>query len=293
MSSLFTLDALGTKWWIEIFSELTEEKSQTVYDGLRFLIFEFESNYSRFREDSKLSILNKHKYLDNPSDEFLELIKIGKKLYRDTDGVFNILSGEYLEAIGYDKTYSFTKKDNHVIRPKDPNTSIIFNEDKVTLSEGLIDIGGYGKGYLIDKIAKHLKNNEVNYFLINGGGDMYATSDFDRPITIYLEHPDNNETIIAETKLLNEGFAASSTKKRRWQKNGQDYSHIIDTNNGQSLITDSGIYIKAPFAVLADAWATTLVIAKPIKYSKILNEERVKLAIYEANSNNIEYYNGF
>lgn len=293
MTPLPTINALGTTWWIEIFAELDSEKSQIVFDDLRLLITEFEDNYSRFKPESKLSELNATHKFPRPSKEFLDIIAVGIKLYRDTKGVFNPLLGEHLSASGYDALYSFTPKDNPLITP-DPTAVLHPHEDKILLSHGHLDIGGYGKGYLIDLIAKRLiEVHNLPYFLINGGGDMFATSEYGQPITIYLEHPEDAETIVASTTLFNEGFAASSTIKRRWEKDGKTYSHIIDTSSGASTNADHGVFVKAPNAALADGWATTLILSRPEDHIDKMTEEGVRAAIYFTPTNTLHRYGEF
>ncbi len=293
MTPLPTINALGTTWWIEIFAELDGENTQIVFNDLRVLIAEFEDNYSRFKPESKLSELNTTHKFPNPSKEFLDIIATGLKLYRDTNGVFNPLLGEHLNATGYDTLYSFTPKDNPLITP-DPTSVLHTHEDKILLSHGHLDIGGYGKGYLIDLIAKRLNEaHNLPYFLINGGGDMYATSEYGKPITIYLEHPKDAETIVASTTLFNEGFAASSTIKRRWHKDGQTYSHIIDPSSGGSSNADHGVFVKAPSAALADGWATTLILSRPEDHLDKMTEEKVRAAIYQTKTNTLHRYGEF
>lgn len=293
MTPLPTINALGTTWWIEIFAELDSEKSQIVFDDLRLLINEFEDNYSRFKPESKLSELNTTRRFLNPSAEFIELLAFGQKLYRDTNEVFNPLLGEHLNAAGYDALYSFIPKDNHLITP-DPTEVLHLSKERITLNIGHIDVGGYGKGFLIDLLAKRLiEHHQLPYFLINGGGDMYATSEYGQPITIYLEHPNDQGTIVASTTLFNEGFAASSTIKRRWEKDGQTYSHIIDPKTQKSSNADHGVFVKAPNTALADAWATTLILSRPEEHLEKMTEEGIRAAIYLIPTNTLHRYGEF
>ncbi len=281
MTLLPTINGLGTSWWIEVFDELSEEKTQIVYDDLRFFISDFDNKYSRFKPDSIITNLNTTHHIQNPSSETIALLRYGMSLYRDTNEVFNFLVGETLEANGYDALYSFTPNEKSIVTP-DPDEAISISEDKIILTLGHIDIGGYGKGYLIDMVAERLKNShQLEHFLINGGGDMYGTSEVNgEPITIYLEHPTIPNTYLEETTLLNEGFAASSTQKRRWESAGKVYTHIVDTKTGLSTQNTLAIFIKAPKAVIADAWATTLLISAPENHTTALEKAEVDYALF-------------
>ncbi len=293
MALLPTISGLGTTWWIEIFDDCGTEKLQVIFNDLQLFINNFNNNYSRFDSKSHLSQLNKNRQVEYPSTEFQDLLQFGITLYRDTDKVFNFLIGAQLEAIGYDADYSFTPKDISPII-SNPITSLLLTTNLITLTDGLIDMGGYGKGYLIDLIAKHLKEKyALEYFLINGGGDMYATSNFKKPISIYLEHPTIPNTYLVESKLFNEGFAASSTKKRHWKSAGKKFTHIIDSKTGQSNDSDLGVFVKAPEAKLADAWATTMLLSSPEKHLQKLRANNIKVAIFTAENNQLYYYENF
>jgi thiamine biosynthesis lipoprotein len=221
---------------------------------------DFEAKYSRFKPDSTISLLNAAGTLADSDETTIELLTLGQQLYRDTGGIFNILVGEHLIARGYDADYSFAPTEEPETVPS-PLEALTITTDRITLTAGHIDLGGYGKGFLIDRLADWLRERGLEHFLINGGGDMYATSDNGQPITIYLEHPTEPGTYIAETTLIDQGFAASSTHKRRWKVSGKEYSHIVDTSSEKSDHADEfGIYVKAQNAVTADAWATTLLI---------------------------------
>jgi len=124
---------------------------------------------------------------------------------------------------------------------------------KITLTKGQLDLGGIGKGYAIDALAEYLQTtHQFSYFLINGGGDIYATSDNGRSVTVTLVHPTNQTQGIGVAELHNQGFAASSPYVRSWRdrKTGKAYNHLHSDSPVAS-------YVLAPTASSADIWATT------------------------------------
>ncbi len=266
----FSLTALGTKWWIEIFDEIDVEMSAIAFGNCAHFITDFENNYSRFKSDSLISTLNREGVLQNPSEECRALLTYGKNLYLRTNTHFNLLTGHIQEARGYDADYSFTSK-NVDLEVGNPIINLSILPNNITLTQGKVDIGGYGKGYLIDEIAKILQDKfSIKYFIINGGGDMYATSQFNNPIEIYLEHPTEPKHIIQKTTLFNQGFAASSPFKRIWHTEAGTYSHIITDNNLPKIAS----FIKASTARDADAFATTaLIVDEPELYQLSQTEE--------------------
>ena len=295
-----TISALGTHWLVEIFDAVTEEKADETYRLISFFLSEFEAKYSRFKHNSIISTINRTKIFNRPDPTTISLLTFGKEMYQETGGIFNLLIGEYLTARGYDTVYSFTPKAEPEILPS-PLSDLSINSEYITLQAGLIDLGGYGKGFLIDRLAEYLQELGFRYFLINGGGDMYATSDHGEPVTIYLEHPIHTDTYIKEITIIDQGFAASSTHKRRWKVTGQEYSHIVDTKNnvapttpvdgGEAQIDHNpdtlGIYTKAPTAVLADVWSTTFLLSDPKNHTIALEKSQIDFARFNTEDNTL------
>ncbi|MEZ4104187.1 MAG: FAD:protein FMN transferase [Candidatus Paceibacterota bacterium] len=277
------IKALGTVWWIEIFTDLDDKRTETVYDGLGSFIDIFEAKYSRFKPDSLITKLNTTGILENPDQMTIEILKYGQDLYRQTDGLFNFLIGEILENRGYDALYSFKIKETKVKIPN-PLTDLEINDDKIILKSGRVDLGGFGKGYLVDLLSVELKNiYQLPYFLINGGGDIYASSDNGEPVEIYLEHPIQTGTFIGSTTLLNQGFAASSPHKRQWKIKDKTYNHIVNTtqkndsdNSDDKNNGIDGTFVKAETVAKADAFATVFLLINPNQIHKIATGNKVK-----------------
>jgi thiamine biosynthesis lipoprotein len=262
--------------------------------GLRFLMkFQMRnsrrpgvaSSSFRFRTDSFVGILNENRQLEYPSDECREILLYGKQLYLRSQGTFNILSGHILEARGYNADYTFTAtEDVDTLAVANPLLDLAITESKITLTNGNIDLGGYGKGWLIDKLANDLKAHGVEHFLINGGGDMYATSDVDgEAISIYLEHPTEVGKYLIETKLLNQGFAASSPFKRRWKSGDKTYHHVIATADVPEIAT----FVKANTATNADAFATVAMLVPESTLPALAETESLVIARFDPATNQL------
>lgn len=275
MSTLLpAIKALGTVWWIEIFEDISDKKAEAVYDGLGFFITTFENKFSRFKPDSLVGELNQNHTLTTTDADFKFLIHKSQQLFLETNGLFNILLGEILENTGYEQDYSFIlKNQNRPALPPNLTTDLKITGDTFKLSKGHLDFGGIGKGYLIDLISQKLQTEyDLKFFLINGGGDMYATSDHGQPIEIYLEHPLQPNQSIKTTTLKNQGFAASSPHKRRWKIKDQTFSHIINPAKPNQVA--DGSFIKSSTSALeADVFATIALIA-PLSDFKLFAQNR-------------------
>lgn len=276
------IKALGTEFLVEIWDELSSTTLETVNDHLEFLLSEFEQKYSRFKTDSYISILNNQKFIDNPPPDLVTILQIGISYFDRTAGVHNLMVGETLISQGYDADYSFIPK-RTVFTIPDPHKALIIGPEQIILREGMIDIGGYGKGVAIDLLATTLTREfGLRYFLINGGGDVYGTSNHGKPITLYLEHPTEPDTYLGTTTILNQGFAASSRYKRSWTHNKTHYSHIIDTTTDQPVSQQNidASFITAPTATTADVFATVALLAPPNAMSEFASANHLGVATF-------------
>ena len=240
---------LGTSFWIELF--LDEHESRETLPAIRSFLEEtiasFDATYSRFKETSLLSELNRNKVI--AYDHHLAyMVAQAQEASRITHNVFSIFIKEALEEKGYGVQTGQKSFEN-----KEQNSAVTIHEKTITLhgNKG-IDLGGIGKGYLIDLLAKILKETyNLHYFTINGGGDIYVTSNHGSPIKLYLEHPGNPDEYIASIEVTNMAFCSSSSFKRMWHKDGKEVNHFIAHRD-----VWAASYVLGTTATLADMYAT-------------------------------------
>lgn len=255
MVTLDGISGLGTGWWFELF-DASEAQRPALHTSLQSYITHFDAAYSRFRDDSLIGRLNREGVLHYPPAELVALLQFGLALYRDSQGTFNLLTAAVQEAHGYDAHHSFACTDTPDI--PDPTKSLVVTTDRIELAAGQIDLGGYGKGWLIDALASHIRNEfGLQYFLINGGGDIFVTSDHGQSVSVALAHPSNSHLMLGEVSLQNQALGVSNTYMRRWhdRHTKRPVSHIVDTRQPDALF-DTAAFVIAPRAVEADAWAT-------------------------------------
>lgn len=228
------------------------------------------AQFTRFNENSELANLNRRKGKPTKvSEEFFMLIKKMIEMYEKTDGAFDPSVTDFLEAYGYDSTYDFTKLDdpllsrkiNDLVQKRKEWTDVSLNEKtlQVTLNpEQKIDLGGIGKGYAIDCAASKLMKVSEN-FLIDGGGDIYAHGKNEKSETwvaaLKTMNIDRVEQVIGGMELHNEALASSGS----WARKIKQFHHLLDPKTGTPVEKDySTVFVKAPTATDADAWATAL-----------------------------------
>jgi len=284
----FSFEALGTFWSID----LVEPGEECLEREVKNLAVAFEKRYSRFLPGSEISRINRGGVGERAlSAELVEMLEFAQRLKRITDGAFEPNIAHILEGYGYDRNYSF-KKD--VIRlKKQAGEWRVKNGQLLVSGEVGLDLGGLGKGFLIDKIGEHLVKSGVKNFLIEGGGDLLGTSRArGAPWRLAVEHPLEEGKVIAKVKVVNGSLATSGGKYRRIG----DFHHLIDVETKKSARRLLAVSVLAAKALVADAAATAIFVSKEGVAQRLADELGVEyLAIYpdmtfETNSDRFELF---
>jgi FAD:protein FMN transferase len=124
-------------------------------------------------------------------------------------------------------------------------------------------LGGIGKGFAVDRAAAILRAHGINDFLIQAGGDLFASGRRgDRPWRAAIRDP-RGEGIFAAMDLSNSTFSTSGDYERFFFANGTRYHHILDPDNGEPARGSRSVTIVADRAVLADALSTGVFVMGP------------------------------
>lgn len=243
--------AMGTHWSVAIDEPID---STDLFASIEVATSDFEQRFSRFIETSEASAFRHARPgVYTISNTFAQLLSFCDELRKLTLGSFDPAVGTILELAGYDPSYSFHES-RELSQVSLPNWSI--NEQQLVVEGPIVfDIGGIGKGYWIDSIATLLKQSGITHFLVEGGGDMVATTKSNgSPWTVALESPGDTTRAIGTIKLLNQGLAVSDVYKRAWGK----WHHLIDAKNHRPQSQLLWAACCAPSALAADMLTSLL-----------------------------------
>ena len=152
-----------------------------------------------------------------------------------------------------------------------------------------VDLGGVGKGAVVDLIADHLTERGIERFLVEAGGDLLVAGlkPGERRWRIAVQHPRAPE---AELAILEIGAAGerravvtSGDYERYVEADGVRYHHILDPATGWPARASVSVTVIAARAAEADALATGLFVAGPAGLSWFDDDAGVQaLVITEA-----------
>lgn len=274
----FSFPAIGTKWQIDINSEISEREIEILKEKIFSFIGKFDQTYSRFIKNSW--ILEAAKKLHVPQDipgDFQPLFSLYESLYQSSNGLFTPLIGSLLVQAGYDDTYSL--KEKVLTSPPALGKAIEIHQDKIIFNKPVIlDFGAAGKGYLVDIIGKLFIENGIKGFCIDASGDILHKDSENKKIRVGLENPDDPTTAIGVCELLNNSICGSAGNRRKWGK----FHHTINPITLTSPDEIKATWVVADHAIIADGLATCLFLDPNPDHYKDFNFECVLL--YKDNS---------
>lgn len=253
------------------------------FDTAQGFIETSEQRFTRFKETSELSALNRSAgNWFSASSEMMELMTTAVNCHKATGGLFDPSVLPYLEAAGYTKSMEqlwllgpTQLPENYPCKKDSAFTAIELDraKNRIRLPKGMkIDLGGIAKGWIAEKAAKLMAMHSPTC-AVNAGGDMFLVG---QPIgqknwEILLEDPRNPSQDLMILLVEKGAVATSSVTKRVWHQGELKRHHQIDPRNGQPAETMwLSVTAFAPNAALAETFAKAILIAGPIEAERLL-----------------------
>lgn len=254
-------ESMGTSWSISFFEV---PSGQTIEDTVAEIQREseaFNQLYSRFVPNSLvLHIAESPAGTFEVPEDFMRMLSLYQALYSASAKRLNPLIGFTISDLGYDSTYSLTKKDVVRTTPDLFETVRVVDKNHIeTTAPVLVDFGALGKGYFVDRIVEILREHGFTHFLVDGSGDLFYETPHHIPITIGLEDPHDTKKVIGTIALAGGALCGSAGNRRAWSGR----HHILDPYTGDSPTEIVATWVAAPRAALADALATCLFFVTP------------------------------
>lgn len=255
----FSHQAMATAWEILIYHEdamYAEQAARAAFDMLDRL----EQDLSRFLPNSDISRINRapaNEAVIVGVDTFECLLKC-KKLHEQTFHAFDITIGRLIQYYKNSKNSGHPPSSGEIksLLQKSGMHLLKLNEDKKTVSKAVaeleLDLGGFGKGYAVDRMADELSEWDIRNFMIHGGmSSVYAAGRMKsyNGWKVTISHPEQSENVFRRLLLSNVALGASGLRKG---------SHVIDPRTGMPVLDVYAAWSLAPDAATADALSTAL-----------------------------------
>lgn len=281
--------ALGTTYSIQYFSAEDKKLSK----GIDSVFQAINHSISTYVNDSDISRINRGERVQVDS-LFKNVFELSQVVYRKTDHYFDPTVGELVNAYGFgpeENTKSVSDIPLDKIMRGVGLNKLSINRDNYVIKENpevYLDFNAIGKGYAVDELAHFLREQNLEDFLVEVGGEIVAhgqnAPDKDK-WKIGIDSPDQSESeeIKNIATLKNEALATSGNyrKFRIDSASGEKFVHTINPKTGQAhksnLLSASVI---AGDCATADAYATAFMAMGFEKAKTIAEKESDAIAVY-------------
>lgn len=268
----------GTLVDISIYDE-TDAKSKAVANEI---LLNFQRLHHRLHawQASELNTLNtaisNGKTPIEVKPDLAQMLSDITRLSNQSNGAFNPAIGQLIALWGFHhdefKPVNIDPdKIASLVAANPQMRDIVVNENKVFSNNPNVqlDLGGYAKGYALDRALETLKAKGVQHALINIGGNIIALGKHgDHPWRVGIQHPRKPNAIAMLN--LESGWAIGTTGdyQRYFMLDGKRYCHIINPATGNPVQGIQAVTVLIPpqiknAGVLSDVASKPIFIAEP------------------------------
>lgn len=249
-----------------------------------------DQSLSPFNKTSVISKVNRN---ENPVIDpmFKEVFLLAENISNETHGAFDITVAPLVNEWGFG-----FKKGVEPTRQVIDSLKHIVGYQKVKLTPKnyvqkqdpriMLDCSAIAKGYGCDVVARLLRKNGINDYMIEIGGEI-VTRGFNQkqePWRIGVNKPTDDslntsqelQTVLNVTDIA---MATSGNYRNFYYKNGKKYAHTIDPKTGYPVQhTLLSATVLAKDCATADAYATSFMVMGLEKAKEILNRHSELMA---------------
>ena len=174
------------------------------------------------------------------SDELAAMLVDAQQLSAKGDGLFNPAMGALIALWGF-HTDEFVPRLpepgalQSIVEARPRMTDLIIDGNRVESRNPMVqlDLGGYAKGYALDRAVAILNDIGIENALVNIGGNVMALGKKgDTPWRLGLQHPREPRPMATLPLYDGEAIGTSGDYQRYFELNGYRYSHLLDPRTG-------------------------------------------------------------
>lgn len=259
--------AMGTDCQL-IYRAPSRKQGAAFRDAAVAWVAEFERKYSRYREDSLISCINRSSNEWMPADAEMEsMFALCDHYHWSTGGVFDPTALPLQRLWNWQAETPRLPSDEEIAA-----TLRLVGWHKVERRPGgvrlpeagmAIDLGGIGKEYAVDRVFEQSRPFGINDILIDFGRDVRGGGQAPQggPWRVGLEHPSDVGRCWGGVRMSNRAVTTSGDYLRGFEFEGRRYSHIIDPRTGRPI--DNGCHsasVIAPSCTEAGVLSTAALI---------------------------------
>ena len=283
---------MGTTYNVSIKHQDAERLRQTVHNEIKTILDTVNLEMSNWDKSSSISKFNNlKKTVPIPITASLaKILREANKVHDQSEGAFDVTLMPLTDIWGFGKKnlkkVPSEQEIETALKSVGQKNLLVLDQKRLTLRKKIdnasVDLSGIAKGFAIDKISDSLKARGISDFLVEIGGDLYASGEKGpkSPWVIGIEKPDQRlGEVNIIIRITNKAVATSGDYRNFFEKDSRRYSHIINPKTGQPVSHQTAsVTVVADNAMNADAWATAMMVLGAKK--GLVIAEKNKLAVF-------------
>ncbi|WP_417453416.1 FAD:protein FMN transferase [Kiloniella sp.] len=274
---------------------LSEEQLRKDIDSA---LVQVNTQLSNWDPASEISRFNASTSTDSVtvSPALAEVMNAANSVHTASDGQFDVTLGPLIDLWGFGSVGNTAQTPTAeaietALRASGQSRTLRVSDQSLQKQtpETEIYLSAIGKGYGVDVIARKLESHGIKDFMVEIGGDLYTAglNPDGTPWQIGIETPDAHDRTMQEVVgLSNLGMATSGDYRNYFEQDGVRYSHIIDAQTGRPIThTTASVTVLTENAMLADAWATAMLVLGKERGLEIANNLDMAVLFIERDNN--------
>ena len=266
-------ETMGTSWHVTVVPDANSPDAAVLQQGIEAVLNDVNTSMSTYRSDSEISRFNAFATDEwfAISNEFYAVLSTALAIGWQSNGAYDVTVGPLVDLWGFGPAGPVAAP------PADDIVTDVLErvgQDHLRLdgdgprllkrSPVELDFSSIAKGYAVDRIAQWLDSRGVDRYLVEVGGELRLAGLSGRgdPWHIAIERPDSSTRAVEQgLSLTDVGLATSGDYRNFFVIDGQRFSHSIDPRRGYPVAHELvSVTVVHPSAMIADAWATALVV---------------------------------
>ena len=284
---------------------ITYQSEKSLKSGIEAELKKVDFSLSPFNKQSVISKINRNENIE-ADKMFTDVFTLAQEISEYTKGAFDITVAPLVNAWGFGFKND-TRPTQHAIDSlkqivgyskisMSPERRVIKSDPRI-----MLDCSAIAKGYGCDVISKFLKDNGVENYMVEIGGEIVTRGINSKrlPWKIGVTKPvddslNTDQELQTTLNVTNKAMATSGNYRNFYYKNGKKYAHTIDPKTGYPVQHNIlSATVLADDCATADAYATAFMVMGLEKAKTVLQRHPELLAYFiysDNNGNNAVWY---
>ena len=257
---------MDTQVTIRLYDYPRGDAGEAIFAEAFSLVAEIEAALSATVDASDVARINRERAVDGLSEHTLAVLTLCQTVQTETDGAFLATMG------GVSALWKQAGETDVLPDPAALGAALTAARAGFTLTQtgcslnaagALLDLGGVGKGYAMDRVVEYLTGCEIGGAIVSFGSNVsvLGSKGNGKPFAVSLRDPKDPQGTVGVFKPFSGHLSVSGDYERYVTVGGVRYHHILDPDTGYPTASGlSSAAVLSDSAALSDALSTAFLV---------------------------------